>query len=77
MKRTFKQTATKTITMSREIIVEFPEEHHPDSIDSHTLDAILAKAIVEWEVDDEDVEIDNVDWSDAEDDDEADVYYEE
>src|ERR1700674_4951058 len=41
MKRTFIQTATKTISLSREIVVEFPHEIHPDSADPKAMNAAL------------------------------------
>ena len=77
MKRMFTQTATKTITLSREIVVEFADEIHPDSIDSKALDSVLEQADVDWDIDDEDFEFDHAEWADAEDDAEPDVIYEE
>ena len=77
MKRTLSQTATKTITLSREIVVEFPDEIHPDAIDSKALDSVLEQAAVDWEIDDEDFDFDETEWADADDDAETDVIYEE
>ncbi len=77
MKRTFFQTATKTITLSREIVVEFPAEIHPDAIDSKALDSVLEQSDVDWEIDDEDFEFEHAEWADADDDADPDVIYEE
>ena len=77
MKRTFTQTATRTITLSREIVVEFPSDAHPDSIDPKALDSALARADVEWEIENEEFDLDGTEWADADDDDDPDVVYEE
>lgn len=77
MKRRFTQTATRTITLTREIVVEFPAEVHPDSVDDKAVESLLAGADVPWEAEGEDFDIDGVEWHDADDADDADVVYEE
>ncbi len=77
MKRRFTQTATRTITLTREIVVEFPAEVHPDAVDDKAVESLLAGADVPWEAEAEDFDIDGVEWQDADDADDADVVYEE
>lgn len=77
MKRKFIQIATRTISLTREIVVEFPVEYHPDSVDDEAVDTMLTRADVPWEAEDEEFCIDGVEWEDADDDDESDVIYEE
>lgn len=77
MKRKLFQTATRTISLSREIVVEFPDDVDPDLIDAKSLESAVGNADVQWETDDEDFEIDTGEWSDVDDDEEADVDYEE
>ena len=77
MKRILMQTATKTITLARQIVVEFPDESHPDAIDPKALNAVLEQADVDWDIDDEDFEFDTAEWADADDDADPDVIYEE
>lgn len=77
MKRGFTQIATKVITLTRDIIVDFPDDVHPDAADDKALDALLESATVEWEVDDEEFDLDSTDWFDPAPDATPHVVYEE
>jgi len=77
MKRIFVQTATKIITLSREILVEFPDDIQPEAIDQKALDSVLERADVDWEIINENFDFDEVEWAYADDDTDPDVIYEE
>ena len=77
MKRIITQTAKRTIELVREIVIEFPDDVDPESINQDRLAAVLREADVEWEVEDKDFDLEGVEWSDTDDDAEPDVVYEE
>lgn len=77
MKRKLTQTGKRTITLTREIIVEYPNDIDPELVDPASVEYVLGRATVEWEVEDEDFEIEDAEWSDADDGEEPDVCYEE
>jgi hypothetical protein len=77
MKKCVTQTATRTISLRRIIVIEFPPDIDPELIDQSRLAAVLKEADVEWETEDEQFEIDSVEWSDADSDEDADVVYED
>lgn len=77
MKKTLTQTAIRTITLTREIVVEFPPGVDPETADPKWLERGIRWADSEWEEEDEDFVIEDARWSDADDDDQPHVIYED